>query len=469
MHSPRRWRDLPGRRIAIWGLGANCEAFLHRYRRDDSASALEVLDATPPPLELRRRLQAAHGPLNFVAVEDIAEALAAAEILVKTPGVSLYHPTLLAARRGNPDLDVCSVGGLQLAEPEFRAKAVAITGTKGKTTIASLTHHCLRKLGVDASLGGNTGALPSQLPASSQRHILEMPSFWIAEMSPELMPPIALLSNLHPAHIQWHGSVERYYADKLRLFESPACARKWFNAACANTRAEIRRLGIADGEWYMNEAGFHVDADGRIMRQARTLDAPRTAALAGEHNRHNLCAALTLCEALGHEAEQVLAAAEDYVPPPHRHQYLGRRGELHYIDNSIATVPEATLEALQRCAERGASAVTLLIGGAAQNRNLRAFARALKRIERLRLVLMPDAAEDMIEALDAVQAPWRRSADLAEALHIAREITPPEGVVLLSPAAPTGAGHFANYIERGVAFRREAGFENTAAPAENPF
>lgn len=450
---PTRWRDLNAKRVAVWGLGENCEAFLRRRRRDDADRPIDLLDEAPPNAEQRRRLRSEHGALNFVEAADIAEALDRAEILVKAPGVGLYHP-LLSDR---PDLVVTSVTALQLAEPEFREKCVAVTGTKGKTTIASLVHHCLRALGADATLGGNAGAPASDLP-DAQHHILEMSSFMIADLDAALTPPRALLSNLHPAHIDWHGDLERYYDDKLRLFQTPQTVQR-FNAACPNTRGELERRGIrpdADA-WYMSEDGFHADDEGRVLHKKRAVgEAPPV--LAGEHNRHNLCAALSLCACLGHDPDAALAAAADYAPPPHRHQRLGVRDGVRYIDNGIATVPEATLAALQRCREEGDADITLLLGGAAQRRDLGRFAQALKRVAKLRIVIMPDAAEDIPEALNQTQIDFQRGADIDETVRIARDITPENGVILLSPAAPTGQGHFRNYLDRARAFRQAAGF-----------
>src|SRR5690606_29608978 len=94
---------------------------------------------------------------------------------------------------------------------------IAITGTKGKSTTATLTHLMLTHSGVDAGLAGNVGVAPLDIADSHSVVIFELSSYQTADIS--FVPDIAAITNLYPEHVDWHGTVERYYADKLHLID----------------------------------------------------------------------------------------------------------------------------------------------------------------------------------------------------------------------------------------------------------
>ena len=219
-HSVLRLADLSGQRLAVWGLGRDNSALLQLLRARGLQQSITVFDEQAPQPARQRQQEAALGPLNFVSPGTApATALEHAEILLKSPGVSLYSEAFRETLRRCPQLQVTSPSSLCLAEPDVAATAIGITGTKGKSTIAALLHHTLCQLGATAELGGNIGiplaTLLGKRTAPDTVRVVELSSYQIADL--QFLPQTAVLSNLSPAHLSWHGDVGRYYQDKLRL------------------------------------------------------------------------------------------------------------------------------------------------------------------------------------------------------------------------------------------------------------
>ena len=146
--------------------------------------------------------------------------IAASELVVVSPGIHPDSPVLGGLR---------DLGIRWISEPEFAVRfhqgsLIAITGTNGKTTTATLTAHLLRSAGVDAGLGGNVGG--GIAPAASELALHRPPhAWWVLEMSSfqlggtELFSPdIGVLTNLAPDHLDWYPDVASYFADKARMF-----------------------------------------------------------------------------------------------------------------------------------------------------------------------------------------------------------------------------------------------------------
>ncbi len=459
--SPLRLVELMDRRLAIWGLGRDTTALLRLLRQRGLRQQVTVFDAQPPHLQRQGQLEAALGPLSFAAPPTPpTEALANAEILLKAPGVPLHSGALRDTLRCCPQLRLTSPSSLCLAEPGVASAAIGVTGTKGKSTIAALLHHALRGLGADAQLGGNIGTplaalLEGASTCADTLWVVELSSYQIADL--EVMPRIAVLSNLSPAHLPWHGDAARYYQDKLRLLRPAPGRIVLLNAGDATTRQLC-----ADWEgvrYYQTARGAHTRG-GLLWHNTQCLGAPPPTLL-GRHNLLNACAVLAVLEAQGHEPQRAWQALADYPGLPHRQQQLGQRGGHHYVDDSAATVPEASIAALRHFRRCHKQPLTLLAGGQESGLDYLPLARELGRRSGDTVITMYEGGEGLRVALAAAVGHGQCHAgvaDLASALARARELTPEGGLILLSPGAPSRDA-FANYRERGRLFQTLAGFD----------
>lgn len=450
-----RIADLAGLRVAIWGYGREGRAAIAALRRRLPALPLAVLCRADEAAQVRADLATAPAqpqaePPRILTAPPDAATLSAFDVVIKSPGISAWLPDLLDARRNGTRFT--SGTALWFAEhPE--ARVIAVTGTKGKSTTTALIAHLLRRNGRRVALAGNIG-----LPLLDLLDPAEPPDWWVIELSSFQTGEagevaVGLVTNLYEEHLDWHGDRARYVADKLRLADAARVL------VVNGLQPELQRLTAAHPavRCFGTTEGWHVAADG-IACGSRTLAAPGVLALPGRHNALNACAALAAIEAAGEDAVAAAAHLGSFRPLPHRLQPLGERAGLHFVDDSIATTPQATLEALHSLADPGRA--TVIVGGHDRGLDWQPFAAAMGQQPPQAIVVNGASAARVGALLRETGGGYhlRIVATLAEAVAAAREETPAGGTVLLSPGAPS-FDQFRDYAERGRAFAALAGFD----------
>ncbi|MDD2326357.1 MAG: Mur ligase family protein, partial [Alphaproteobacteria bacterium] len=282
-----RLTDLDGQNVTIWGLG-----------REGQAAAQLVLETLPDlPLTFIDENPAAilPGPLKghrlATTAKQIEAALELTDILIKSPGVSLYHPLLEKLReRGGR---VSSLFNLWCGQTPQLQK-IAVTGTKGKSTTASLLTHVLTKMGRKAVTLGNIGTPVNECPADADTVcVIEVSSYQAADF--ESNCAMGLLVSLYPEHLNWHGTVERYYADKANLLAH--CQTKIITAQAQGVLAD-HDLSFSDTVCANDPAHFRFEGD-TVWHDKSHIGMLANAYLARAHNKANVCAVLSACAALG--------------------------------------------------------------------------------------------------------------------------------------------------------------------------
>ena len=433
------WSALTSAKVGIWGLGVEGTASLHRLRSMGIEPVL--VDDHPAPSE---------GPAGSTESSSHTEVLATGaggldalltcDVVIKSPGISRYRPEVGELERAG--VPVRSGLGLWLEDAPLEHVA-CITGSKGKSTTSAIAGHLLTRLGYQAAVGGNIGRPPwdpSPGPA---------PDFWIIETSsyqiPDLTngPPVVAVTSLSPDHLDWHGSVERYYADKLSLCTKPGVAMAIADGSNAILREHAASLGM-HVEWVEADnpefAGPWIDALG----------------LPGVHNVRNAAIARAVLLAMGvteaGDEARLTAAAHGFAGLPSRCRSLGHIGRVEFVDDSLSTNVLPAQAALEAYGDRP---VALLVGGHDRGLDYSALGRTIaERALPTLVVTMPDngprigstvreMAGDRVDVVDAD--------GLDHAVAVACDWARQGGVVLLSPAAPS-FGRFADYQARARAF-----------------
>jgi len=467
--APLRLADLAGRKVAIWGYGREGRAALTALRRRFPAKALTLFCSEAEAdkvAEDMQRTDCRTRPSNpqpesstrILTTQPDLGALAQFDIVIKSPGISPYKSPAPEAEHAG--VRFTSGTALWFAEHP-QAQTICVTGTKGKSTVAALIAHILRKGGLRVALAGNIGlplldlldvGAPDQEPA---------PDWWVIELSSfqtrdfDGAPTIAVINNLYEEHLDWHGSRERYITDKLAI-------AAYAERIVVNAQPELLAAIASNSQrsQFGSPNGWHV-ADNAICRGADRVLALPALPLPGLHNAQNVCAALAAIDATGLDAETLAAHVATFKPLPHRLQTLGTRGQIGYVNDSIATTPYATIEALLSLAGR---ATTVLVGGFDRGVSWRAFVDHVARHPPHAVVTMGANGAAIAAALAAVAAPaftLASSTALADAVTRAQALTPPGGTILLSPGAPS-FDQFHDYAERGREFARLAGFDPAA-------
>jgi len=427
------WSDLRGSRAGIWGLGIEGHANL---RKLDALGADPVLVDDKPPAE------GPDGRPVLATGDGGLDALAACDVVVKTPGISRYRPE--AAELAARGVAVTGGLGLWLAEAD-RDRVVCVTGTKGKSSTTAVAGHLLTRWGYRCLVGGNIGRPPWD-PAAGDRGY----DYWVIETSSyqatdlPCSPPVVAVTSLHPDHLDWHGDVETYYRDKLSACSQPGAELTVANGDSGPLRERAGMLGPRV-EWVR-------------ARDEPGADWMAPLGLLGLHNRRNALIARACLRALGvpqaADETALAAAAAGFVPLASRLQVIGEIGGVTFVDDSLSTNVLPTLAAMDAFPGRR---VALIAGGHDRGIDYAPLAAGLAARDTPTLVLaVPDSGPRIQAAIEA-ESPGKvevaACADLSAAVERGYRWALPDGVVLLSPAAPS-FGRFRDYRDRGEAFAR---------------
>jgi UDP-N-acetylmuramoyl-L-alanine---L-glutamate ligase len=434
------WSDLRGARVGVWGLGREGLASIRKLATMDTEPVL--VDDRPQSVAIGGRPVLTTGYGGLAALEKC-------DVVVKSPGISRYRPEVAKlAERGVP---VAGGLGLWLQEVDT-ATVLLITGTKGKSTTASIAGHLLNGLAGPTLIGGNIG-LPPYDPEAAPAAGEEPWQYWVIEVSsyqatdlPGSTPVVAVTS-LHPDHLDWHGGVDQYYRDKLSICSLPGADLTVANGDSDLIRERVALLGPRV-EW-VHEA----DDPG-----ATWMDP---LGLIGGHSRRNALIARRSLQAMGiagaSDDDALRRAAAGFVPLDHRLQVVHVVDGVTFVDDSLSTNVLPTLAALDAFPGRR---VALIVGGHDRGIDYAPLATGLHARSAPTLVLtLPDSGPrihreiEPARTADSGVAGVHDCPDLDAAVARAFDWARPDGVVLLSPAAPS-FGHFKDYRDRAEAFTR---------------
>ena len=452
-----RFKDLASKRVAILGLGREGQSVWRQLRRRYPGMPLGLFEEAPGedgfssllnPLVDQYNL----GPLDVSHLKQF-------DVLVRSAGISPYRQELEQLRLGGMRFTTAS--SLWFAENPG-ARTICITGTKGKSTTAALVTHLLKWTGLKACLSGNIGRPMLDCDDNDvDWWVIELSSYQISDL--EAAPGYVMILNLSDEHIDWHGGSARYRADKLRLAKLAGGKGLIVNAADGFLVKSLDKSGGIT--WFNGGDGWIAGLDRVIKRQAGVEKAVRVvrgpASLPGEHNMHNLAAALTLLDELGLEIQDLDKALAAFSGLPHRLQTIGTRDGVRYVDDSISTTPVSVVAALETL---GTDGMVLLLGGLDRGLDWHQFARGLAGHPPLAIITMPDNGEKVYAALQAAgvdPAGGLHTVDnLSEAVKLAQSLAPDNGCILLSPGAPSFP-HFRDFEDRGNQFAAFAGIEKS--------
>ncbi len=447
-----RLADLAGKRVALWGTGREGIAAALALRDLPGTTLVGVDDKPGRSVE---EWQAAVGTIPLVAGDGAVHALSTVDVVLRSPGISRYHPLVTRLEAAG----VVVTSGTTLWMAEHAGISVAVTGSKGKSTTSSLVHRLMGAVGLPAVYGGNIGIPMLSLPAAD-RYVLEMSSYQCSDLRDPLH--VAAVTALFPDHLDWHGSIERYYADKLNILaQQPAHAV--VNALAPELVARVSALALTTPvTWVGGADSYHLapGADGADWYHlGGTPLFPRALLrLLGRHNATNLNVALGVLDALGVDVvaqrDTLAEAVAGFEPLPYRLTPIEDPSGLLFVDDPLATTPQATIAAIEAFEDRP---LTVLVGGNDRGVDyapLRDFFTARPAAGAPVVVIgMPDSGPRILGSLTGVPGlELVHSDDLADAVRLARQLTPAGGVVLLSPGAPS-YGRFANYEHRSAAYR----------------
>ncbi len=452
--------DWTGKRVTVMGLG----------RFGGGVGVTRWLVRQGARVTLTDQLPAEQLAASLGALRDLAPVLHLgghqpadfqdADLVVVNPAVRDNSPYVQAAQAAGVPVTT----EINLFVERCPAPCVGITGSVGKSTTTAMLGHILqavtRQPGATPRrvwVGGNIGcSLLEELAQIRQPDVvvLELSSFQL-QRTPLVRwsPHIAVLTNVSPNHLDWHGSFAAYLAAKLNIvrFQDPRTDAIVIGDD-ATLRASLDRMfGDLAGVWRYrleNEAPAAVcqtrpavECDDRHERWPNVnLGVP------GRHNRLNAAAALTVAHLLGIPAAIATEALASFEALPDRLQGVGTRAGVTYYNDSKSTTPTAALTALEAIT----APLLLIAGGYDKGSDLSEFARVVARRAKL-TACIGQTGPHLAELIAAAGGRAEFCAELDRAVERCREAAAPGDVVLLSPACASW-DQFEDYRARGALF-----------------
>ena len=427
--------DFRGKRVTVAGLGRFGGGIeVSRWLVAQGARVL-VTDRDPAE-KLAESVKKLDGlPIAFRLGEHRESDFTTTDLVVTSPAIPPHNQYLKAAR----DAGVPVTTEIRLfIERCPCARVVGVTGTKGKSTTTAMTGEILRTR-FTTWVGGNIGgSLLSKLPEMTHDHVvvLELSSYMLEHLRPmRWSPRVAVVTMISPDHLEWHGSFETYVDAKLNLVrhQSPG------------------DVTVLDGDDAHADT-FARETRGSVTRVRARDEEPFELALVGGHNQTNAQLAFAAAKALGVTREAASGALRAFRGLPHRLQVVCERDGVRYVNDSIATIPEAAIAA-NRAFPSGT--VIQIVGGYDKHLDMRDMCQTLARTCKAVLTigaLGPSLAAQARDVSDR-RADIHECGDLWTALSTARHVASPGDVVLLSTGCAS-YDQFDNFEARGDAFAK---------------
>lgn len=380
---------LKDKRVLIWGYGRegkSTERFIKTYCQ---VKSLEIFEGKADQID-----------------EDKYD------YIIKSPGIKVdsYHEKYTSQT--------------ELFLEQFGSQTIGVTGTKGKSTTSSMLYQVLRACkGENVCLVGNIG-----LPCLDYYDEYNDDTIIVFEMSchqlshMKFSPHVAVFLNLYEEHLDYYGTLENYFQAKTNITLHQGADDYFFYG---NNVPEIHTLAKKTEISYDAHMNFHLK-------------------LVGEHNQFNATFVYTICtQIFGCEDKACRKAIEEFEGLAHRMQYVGKINGVDYYNDSISTIPQATLQAIKSIS----NTKTVLIGGMDRHINYDVLIEFIRNHPEYTYILSYESGKRIYDSVSDLSC-CRYVKDLTESVALAKEITPEGGACILSPAAAS-YGYFKNFEERG--------------------
>ncbi|OGH15782.1 MAG: UDP-N-acetylmuramoylalanine--D-glutamate ligase, partial [Candidatus Levybacteria bacterium RIFCSPHIGHO2_02_FULL_37_10] len=342
-----------------------------------------------------------------------------------------------------------------------KGKVIGVTGTKGKSTTSTLIYKMLKVQGLDVYLGGNIGQSPLDFIDNLNDNswtVLEMSSYQLNDL--KMSPHIAVVLMITSEHLDYHKAQENYINAKRNILKFQtsqdfAVINKDYptsNESDIHTLAKVFRTSrereVGNG-CFVNEKSIWVSRDGKAEK---IIDIEKIKLL-GRHNLENVCAANCAAILAGVSVKNIAKVLEEFGGLEHRLEFVGEKNGTLFYNDSLATVPEATIQALETLPETE----TLIAGGYDRGLDYSSLAQYLNKGQIKTLILFPPTGDRIWKAICNATSESNRPEKfdvrtMEQAVGIAVAETLPGKICLLSPASAS-FGIFKDYKDRGEQFK----------------
>ena len=370
------------------------------------------------------------------------------DLILKAPGISLKN------------IDISKIENklssqLELFFEFFNVFSIGVTGTKGKSTTSSLIYKMLLDQGKKAFLLGNIGE-----PIFNDIDNIEDNSIIVLELSSHSLehikksPNIAIILNIYEEHLDYYKSFDKYVEAKFNIakyqknddfliynFDSNNMKNYKFNYKKSDYAVSLTCEPKVKNRIYLRNNFIYCNNE-------KTMNIDEKMNLIGLHNKNNIMFVLAVSNILNLDMNKTIKSIKEFVPLEHRMEFVGNIDGINYYNDSIATIPEATINSIKAIENVN----TLIVGGNDRGVNLDNLIEFLINSQIENVICLPRTGQYIYEALKSTNKNIKFVEDMENAVKIAKEVTKKNMVCLLSPAA-SSYGYFKNFEERGKIFK----------------
>lgn len=428
--------NLKNKRILILGAGREGKASLRFIQHVAPSATLAIADLETVHL-------GSDAPETVLMGEQYPNDLSGWDVVIVSPGIPPNHEPLKTAKH--------ITTGTNLFLEHCKGMVIGVTGTKGKSTTSALLHKMVSEEKERVHLVGNIGRPALELLTTNNTpedtFVFEISSYQTRLLTQA--PNMAVVLNLFPDHMDYHGSLEQYYKDKLRIAALLSSEDTLIYNQDDRDVSERVKAAKAQKVPFPDMANVRIQNDELWIKEQNVLKVSEIPLL-GEHNALNAVAAATAAHELGISHTAIASAIRHFHSLPHRLEDIGVHRGLQFIDDAISTTPESTIEALKAVLNVG----TLILGGTDRGYDFSQLAEEICQLRIPNIVLFPDSGKRIREAMTAAghEPNVLETTSMESAVRFALEHSERGSVVMLSTASPSYSV-FRNYEDKGDQFQ----------------
>lgn len=455
-------QTVENKKVLVLGLGREGRSSLRMIRKAGGYKELAVADQNP--VEVKESGEEKIPVISGTHYMD-KEFLDSYDIVFKTPGI------VLPEKIEKYKCQFVSQTGLFISK--FRSQIVGITGTKGKSTTSTLLYHVLKENGEDVVLAGNIG-----IPVFDIAEDITVGEVIVLELSCHQLeyitvsPHIAVLLNLYEEHLDHYGTMAAYVRAKQNIYawqekeDLLFCNMEFLpghevegagpESAGVPCKGEvISAVLIPEGESPSGRGDIEVAGNAVRYRGSGLRIPEQGISLIGQHNYFDIAMVYGICKEFSLTDEQFLKGLRSYQTLPHRLQYLGIKDGIRFYDDSISTIGETTIQALESIKNAG----SILIGGMDRGVDYDQLEEYLAGSSVKHIILMEATGKRIYSEIEERYPTLFGSGKLClvdhlkDAVELAGKLGEEGSACILSPAAAS-YGIFKNFEERGEVFKK---------------
>lgn len=394
--------------------------------------------------------------IPFEAGGHTQQVLDQSDLVIKSPGIPNHVPFIQAIKRMGKPL----VSEIEFASKFTDARLIGITGSNGKSTVASLTWFMLKKGGLNVGLAGNIGKSFALQVAEHEYdyYVLEISSFMLDDMH-DFKLDIAVLLNITPDHLdRYDYNMDRYSDAKMRIFQNQR--EKDIGIYCADDagiqkaleRHSLPGIVYTYSQQLQDIEGAYVDDTGQLIINIKDKTkfsmSINELAMQGKHNVYNNMASGIIAKVLELKNEAMRESMGEYQNIPHRLEHVARIAGVNFINDSKATNVNAVWYALESVPQE----VVLIMGGVDKGNDY-TMLQDLVRQKVKAIICLGKDNHRIHEAFESDVEVMVNARSMAEAVEVSFHLAKKGDTVLLSPACAS-FDLFKNYEDRGDQFKK---------------